>query len=147
MTSQHTIPAIADVCGLLLQTQQPGLSDGRVLSREPCKNRRTNRHAVWNVDSGGSREPRVKGGPDTPYEAAIMRRERGGPLQNGLYAVSRANTTGPIKILFGTWTRLGPRKHVLDQGVCWRHLMNTTDLSVCGSDVALCQITFTTCYH
>jgi len=27
----------------------------------------------------------------------------------------------------------------------WRHLANTTELSVCGGDAALCQITFNTC--
>jgi len=27
----------------------------------------------------------------------------------------------------------------------WRHVVNTTELSVCGGDVALCQITLTTC--
>jgi len=31
-------------------------------------------------------------------------------------------------------------------GVHWRHLANKTELSVCGSDVALCQITLTTCF-
>jgi len=29
----------------------------------------------------------------------------------------------------------------------WRHLANTTKLSVCGGDAALCQITLTTCYY
>ena len=29
---------------------------------------------------------------------------------------------------------------VLDRGVHWRHLANTIDPSVCGGDVALCQI-------
>ena len=28
----------------------------------------------------------------------------------------------------------------------WRHLANTIELSVCGGDAALCQITLTTCY-
>jgi len=27
-------------------------------------------------------------------------------------------------------------------GACWRHLVNTTEPSVCGSDAALCQIRF-----
>ena len=31
-------------------------------------------------------------------------------------------------------------------GVRWRHLANTTEPSVCGSDASLCQITLTTCY-
>jgi len=32
-------------------------------------------------------------------------------------------------------------------GAHWRHLANTTELSMCGGDAALCQITFTTGYH
>jgi len=31
-------------------------------------------------------------------------------------------------------------------GAHWRHLKNTTEPSMCGGDVALCQITLTTCY-
>jgi len=31
-------------------------------------------------------------------------------------------------------------------GAHWRHLANTTEPSVCGSDAALCQITLTTCF-
>jgi len=29
----------------------------------------------------------------------------------------------------------------------WRHLANTIEPSVCGSNAVLCQITLTTCYH
>jgi len=39
----------------------------------------------------------------------------------------------------GIWIRVGPRKHVLG-GVHtsgWRHLMNTTEPSMCGGDAAL----------
>ena len=32
-------------------------------------------------------------------------------------------------------------------GAHWRHLKNTTEPSMCGDDVALCQITLTTCYY
>ena len=32
-------------------------------------------------------------------------------------------------------------------GAHWRHLANTIELSVCGGDAALCQITLTTCYY
>jgi len=32
-------------------------------------------------------------------------------------------------------------------GAHWRHLKNTTELSMCGGDAALCQITLTTCYY
>ena len=30
-------------------------------------------------------------------------------------------------------------------GADWRHLTNTTELSMCSGDAALCQITLTTC--
>jgi len=29
----------------------------------------------------------------------------------------------------------------------WRHLSNTIELSVCGRDAAVCQITLTTCWY
>jgi len=29
----------------------------------------------------------------------------------------------------------------------WRHLENTTELSVCGGDAVLCQITLSTCLY
>ena len=29
----------------------------------------------------------------------------------------------------------------------WRHLANTTELSMCGGDATLCQVTMTTCYY
>jgi len=34
----------------------------------------------------------------------------------------------------------------LYMGAHWRHLANTTEPSVCGSDASLCQITLSTCY-
>ena len=33
----------------------------------------------------------------------------------------------------------------LCMGALWRHLVNTTEPSMCGDDSALCQITLTTC--
>ena len=32
-------------------------------------------------------------------------------------------------------------------GAHWRHLVNRAELSMCGGDAALCQITLTTCYY
>jgi len=29
----------------------------------------------------------------------------------------------PIEMLFGLWTRVGPRKHVLDEVAHWRQLL------------------------
>ena len=59
----------------------------------------------------------------------------------GLSAVSCAITAEPIDLPFTLWTQVGRRKHK-----CWRNLANTIEPSVCCSDVALCQITLTTCY-
>ena len=52
----------------------------------------------------------------------------------------------PIEMPLVLWTRVGPWKHVLDDGAHWRHLANTIESSVCGGDTSLCQITLTTCY-
>jgi len=59
-----------------------------------------------------------------------------------------AKTAEPIEVPFGLWSRVGPRKHVLDWGsALWRNLANTIESSMCGDDAAFCQITSTTCYH
>ena len=36
----------------------------------------------------------------------------------------------------------GPKEACLHGRAHWRHLANTTETSVCGSDATLCQITF-----
>ena len=72
--------------------------------------------------------------------------------------MSCAETAEPIDLPFGLRTRVGRRKHEFNHirqvaPTClhgrahWRHLANTIEPSVCGSDVVLCQITLTTCYH
>ena len=38
---------------------------------------------------------------------------------------------------------MGPGNHVLH----WRHLASTTELSMCGGNAALCQISLTICYY
>ena len=50
--------------------------------------------------------------------------------------MSHAKTAEPIEMQFGLWTRIDPRKHVLDGGAHWDHLTNTTEPSVCGGDAA-----------
>jgi len=40
----------------------------------------------------------------------------------------------------------GSREPCIRRGAHWRHLANTIEPSVCGGDMALCQITLTTCY-
>jgi len=50
--------------------------------------------------------------------------------------VSCAKTAEPIAMVFLIWTRVGPRKHVLDGGAHWRHLANTIEPSMCGGSAA-----------
>jgi len=44
-----------------------------------------------------------------------------------------------IEMLFGMWTWVDPRKHVLDV-VDQLYLANTIEPSVCGSSEVLCQV-------
>jgi len=44
----------------------------------------------------------------------------------------------------GWQTHVGTKKHVLDDGAYWRHLGNTSELSVHEGDATLCKITLTT---
>ena len=64
----------------------------------------------------------------------------------------------PINFLFGLWTPVGRRKHKFNgirkvAPICphwrahWHNLANTTEPSVCSSNVALRQIILTTCYY
>jgi len=50
--------------------------------------------------------------------------------------VSSAKVAEPIELSFGMWTRVGPKKHVLDKGAHWRHLANTIETSMCCGDAA-----------
>jgi len=43
--------------------------------------------------------------------------------------VNPAKTTEPIEMPSGVWTYLGPRKHVLDKGTRWCHLVSTIESS------------------
>jgi len=61
--------------------------------------------------------------------------------------VSYAKTAVPIKMQFGTLSRTDPGNHVWNGCGHWRHLANTTEPSICGSDAALCQITLATCHE
>ena len=64
-----------------------------------------------------------------------------------LYAVSCAKMAVPVPIQmqYGMLSWVGPGNHVLDGAAHWCHLVNMTEPSMCGSNVALCQITLTTC--
>jgi len=43
-------------------------------------------------------------------------------------------TTKPIEMLFGRWTRVGPRKHMLGGGAHRHNLANTSEPFMCGGD-------------
>ena len=58
----------------------------------------------------------------------------------GSSTVSCAKMAEQIEMSFGTWTLVGPRKHVLDEGAHWRNPANTTEESMCGGDVAFSKL-------
>jgi len=49
-----------------------------------------------------------------------------------------------IDVQFGMLSQVDPGNYILDGGAHWHNLPNTIEPSVCGGDVALCQITLTT---
>jgi len=53
----------------------------------------------------------LDGGPDPPWEGAILSGER---AVLGHSVVICAKMAEPIKIPFGLWARMGPRNYVLD---------------------------------
>ena len=52
--------------------------------------------------------------------------------------MSCAKAAVPVKMQFGMMSWVG---------VHWRRLANTIESSVCGGDMALCQITLATCFE
>jgi len=92
-------------------------------------------------------------GPKEPLDGVQIPHEKGAILRGklaarckvyGHSAVSGATTAQPIEMLFGMWTIWWA---FIRCGSHWRHLANTTEPSVCGDNVALCQMTLTTCYY
>jgi len=95
----------------------------------------------------------LDGVPDPPWEWANFG-ERGAHCK--VSAVSCAKTAEPIKLPFGLWIWVDRRKHKFNR-ICkvatlcpdgkahWRHLANTIELSICGGDALLCQVTLTAC--
>jgi len=47
-----------------------------------------------------------------------------------------AKTAEAVEMSFRMWTWVGPRKHVLDGGAHWRHMVNTIEPSMCGISAA-----------
>jgi len=50
--------------------------------------------------------------------------------------VSCTKTAEPIEMPFGTWTRVGPGKNVLDGDAHWHHTANTAEPFTCRGDAA-----------
>ena len=50
--------------------------------------------------------------------------------------MSCTKTAEPIEVPFGVWTRVGPRKRVLNGDAHWSHLANTIEASMYGGDAA-----------
>jgi len=97
--------------------------------RKLCKNGLTDRHAVWDVDLGGTKEPCIRWSPDLPREWAIMRAKRDRPRT---CAVDKLKATQQEAASVQRGYRLGCTRWYAH----WRHLANTTEASVCGGDAA-----------
>jgi len=110
------------------------------LSRSsPCRNHWTDRDAVWVVYSRGPKEPCIR------FRWAFRSRakeqywgEKGRPIiKYKTSAVSCVKTAEPIQMLFGMWTQMALRKHVL--GGAWGCTLAQSgehEPSMCGGDVA-----------
>jgi len=103
-------------CSLLLQTRYRGLLVClSVTVANPAKTAELIEmlFALW--ARIGPRNHLLDGGPDTPWEAAILR--GGGRAAHckvkGCFAMSFAKTAEPFEMLFGIWTLTVPRNHVL----------------------------------
>jgi len=73
-------------------------------------------------------------GPDPPWEESIWR----GKGASHCKVWFKESTSS---IVFVRWRQLCPHGKAH-----WHHLANTTEPSICGGDVVLCQTTLTTCY-
>jgi len=114
--------------------------------REPCENRWTDRDAVWVEDFGGTKESSVRWGPDPPWERAFWEERAVHCKDKYRHALPCAVQNGwtDRHIPFGIWTRVGPNNCILGGSAHWHYLANTIELSMCGGDVACCQLTLIT---
>jgi len=79
--------------------------------------------------------------PGGPWEGTILTKEGLAPTCPTILGRELSKTAEPIEKPFDLWTRVGTRKHVLDEGAYWRHLANTIE----PSGAALCYTTLTSC--
>jgi len=71
-----TMPHLIRRCDYIV-TDRVASSVGRSVchSRNSCKNGRTDRDAVWAVDSGGPKNHVLDGGSDFPWKGAILEKK------------------------------------------------------------------------
>jgi len=82
-----------------------------------------------------------------PWQKAIFRRKDMPRHARWYPAVSCAKMAEPIEMLFGLWTHVSPRKHILGgvhTGATWRTPLNRSCAVV---KWPFCQITLTTYYY
>jgi len=106
----------------------------RTYDHEPCKNGWNHQHAVRVIDSRGPKEPYIRG--FSPCDGATSRGNGRPIIKYRTLRLELCKTAEQIDMPFAIWTRVGPRKHVLDWGAHWCHLKNTIEPSMCGSDAA-----------
>ena len=83
---------------------------------EPCKNRCTDRAAVWVEDLGGPGEPCVRWRSRSPDGKGKFLGDNGRPIvkYRDTLRSSCAKTAEPTGMPFGLWAWMGRRNHVLD---------------------------------
>ena len=126
------------VCGLGGPLQTIG-----ILWRELCKNGWTDEDAVWEVDSGGPKEPCIRWGPDlhTWWGNFEDTKRSDQDMPRHVHRLLKVTQQGPQPV----WhrCRLG-----CTRWGCKLATPGEYDWTIlCGSDAALCQITFTTFYY
>ena len=77
----------------------------------------------------------LNGSPDPRYEGPVLR-GKGRPVVKYVTFCRQLRKNG-YRDTVGVWTRVGPKKHVLDEGADLRHLANATEPSMCGGNKAI----------
>jgi len=116
--------------------------------REPSKTAEPIEMPFWLWTRVASGNHVLDGGPDLPMLRAILK-GKGRPIvkyRDSRYRELWKNGLTAFEMSFGIWTRVGPRKHLLDGvhiGATWWIRLNRP----CAAAMrAFCQITLTTCY-
>jgi len=110
-----------------------------------CKNGWTNRDAIWDTESVDQWNQILDGGPDLPIGRGNFEGTTCPDMPEDTlpWAVqkwlnqSRCHVGCGVGWAKGNMYYMGAHRH---------YLINTTEPSVCGGDVALCEVTMTTYY-